>query len=117
MLTGNEQEQLKREYYSKNTLIRLPPGKFLESLEFITAEKEKWAKRFHPLVLINGEPKIGEGTKIGIISEVYDKAGIVSIGAGCDIGSFVAINCADSSAKATHRDSSIRCRPITIDES
>jgi len=58
-----------------------------------------WKKaedRFHPLVLINGNPEIGGGTKIGIFSEVYDKGGIVKIGKHCDIASFVAINCADS---------------------
>jgi len=52
--------------------------------------------RFDPLVLINGDPEIGENTRIGIFSEVYDKGGIVKIGRGCDIASFVAINCADS---------------------
>ena len=53
-------------------------------------------RRFHKLVLINGKPKIGAGTQIGIFSEVYDKGGIVEIGDDCDIASFVAINCADS---------------------
>ena len=53
-------------------------------------------RRFHKLVLINGKPKIGAGTRIGIFSEVYDKGGIVTIGGHCDIASFVAINCADS---------------------
>ena len=53
-------------------------------------------RRFHKLVLINGKPKIGAGTQIGIFSEVYDKGGIVTIGTDCDIASFVAINCADS---------------------
>lgn len=53
-------------------------------------------RRFPKEVLINGEPEIGEGTRIGIFSEVYDKGGIVKIGKDCDIASFVAINCSDS---------------------
>ena len=60
----------------------------------LTYKKEE--PRFHSLVLINGEPEIGPCTTIGIFSEIYDKGGIVKIGKGCDLASFVAINCADS---------------------
>ena len=52
--------------------------------------------RFHPLVWINGDPEIGEGTFIGAMSEVNAKGARVLIGKNCDIGSFVSINCADS---------------------
>jgi len=52
--------------------------------------------RFHPLVWINGEPEIGEGTFIGAMSEVNAKGARVVIGNNCDIASFVSINCADS---------------------
>lgn len=52
--------------------------------------------RFHPLVWINGDPDIGEGTYIGGFSEVNAKGARVRIGRHCDIASFVAINVADS---------------------
>ena len=74
-------------------------------------------RRFHKLVLINGKPKIGAGTRIGIFSEVYDKGGIVKIGAYCDIASFVAINCADSHRRTigfSSADGYPDIRPITI---
>ena len=52
--------------------------------------------KYHPLVHILGEPKIGEGTYIGLYSEINANKAIVEIGINCDIASFVAINCADS---------------------
>lgn len=52
--------------------------------------------RFHPLVWINGDPEIGEGTYIGGFSEINAKGARVVIGSHCDIASFVAINAADS---------------------
>ena len=70
--------------------------------------------RFHELVLINGNPVIGDGTKIGVLSEIYDKGGIVKIGANCDIASFVAINCADSHARTLGHAETVDCRPIEI---
>lgn len=70
--------------------------------------------RFHELVLINGTPQIGEETKIGIFSEVYDKGGIVKIGANCDIASFVAINCADSHRKTLGLSDEVELLPIEI---
>jgi acetyltransferase-like isoleucine patch superfamily enzyme len=51
---------------------------------------------FHPLVLINGEPEIGENVYIGAFSEVNAKEVNVIIKNDCDIASFVAINAADS---------------------
>ena len=51
---------------------------------------------YHPLVWIKGDPQIGEGTYIGGFSEVNAKGARVTIGRGCDIASFVAINAADS---------------------
>ena len=76
--------------------------------------KLRTAPRFHELVLINGDPEIGEGTKIGIFSEVYDKGGIVRIGANCDIASFVAINCADSHKRNVGMTDAIERLPIRI---
>jgi acetyltransferase-like isoleucine patch superfamily enzyme len=52
--------------------------------------------KYHPMVHILGNPKIGEGTYIGLYSEINATKAIVSIGEECDIASFVAINCADS---------------------
>ena len=54
------------------------------------------ANRFHPLVWINGNPQVGPDTYIGGFSEVNAKGARVTIGANCDIASFVAINVADS---------------------
>jgi len=51
---------------------------------------------YHPLVWINGEPEIGQGTYIGGFSELYAKGAQLIIGKDCDIASFVAINVADS---------------------
>lgn len=51
---------------------------------------------YHPLVMIHGDPKIGKNVCIGAFSEIYAKGAKVEIGDGCDIASFVAINCADS---------------------
>ena len=66
---------------------------FQRALLFATGNK---ANPYHPLVLITGEPKIGKGTYIGAFSEVNAHGARVEIGEGCDIASFVAINCADS---------------------
>ena len=52
--------------------------------------------RFHPMVLINGSPSIGNNVYMGAFSEIYAKGAKVIIGDNCDIASFVAINCADS---------------------
>lgn len=52
--------------------------------------------RFHPLVWILGEPEIGAEVYIGGMSEVNARGARVVIGDGCDIASFVSINCADS---------------------
>ncbi len=56
--------------------------------------------RFHPLVHILGEPEIGQGTSIGLFSEINANHCKVVIGEECDIASFVAINGADSHQKA-----------------
>lgn len=56
--------------------------------------------RFHPLVWINGDPEVGQGTYIGGFSEINAKGARVVIGANCDIASFVAINVASSHRRA-----------------
>jgi acetyltransferase-like isoleucine patch superfamily enzyme len=69
---------------------------------------------FHPLVWINGEPEIGPGTYIGGFSEVNAKHARVSIGANCDIASFVAINVADSHRSCIGLSQRPACRDIVI---
>ena len=52
--------------------------------------------KFHPMVWINGDPEIADDVYIGGFSEVNAKGAKVVIEKGCDIASFVSINCADS---------------------
>lgn len=72
--------------------------------------------RFHPMVWIHGEPIIGKNVCIGGMSEVYAKGARVEIGDGCDIASFVAINCADSHERCLGLSESIKKRDIVIEE-
>ena len=72
--------------------------------------------RFHPLVQINGNPEIGEEVYIGFFSEVNAKGATVQIGKGCDIASFVSINCADSHKKTIGIASEISRKDIIIGE-
>jgi len=69
---------------------------------------------FHPLVWINGEPVIGEGTYIGGFSEINAKGAKVIIGKKCDIASFVAINVADSHRRCIELDNTNDNQSITI---
>lgn len=71
---------------------------------------------YHPLVWINGKPKIGKGVSIGFFSEVNAKGASVSIGDGCDIASFVAINCADSHKRCLGLSDEIARRDITLED-
>ena len=70
--------------------------------------------RFHPLVCIKGNVEIGEGTFIGFLSEVNGVESRVEIGKGCDIASFVSINCADSHKRCIDRAHDIERRGIKI---
>jgi|GEM_PF-132815 len=71
--------------------------------------------RFHPLVWINGDPQIGNDVYIGGMSEINAKGANVSIGDGCDIASFVAINCADTHKKCIGLSDKPCCKDITIE--
>ncbi len=71
---------------------------------------------YHPLVWINGSPEIGSGTSIGAFSEVFAKGARVVIGKGCDIASFVVINCADSHLRCIGLADHNVCRDIHIGE-
>ena len=79
-------------------------------LELIKNKKNK----FHPLVWINGNPKIGKNTYIGGFSEINAKGSEVKIGNNCDIASFVSINVADSHKKTIKISNKIDKRKITI---
>lgn len=72
--------------------------------------------RFHPLVWIVGEPDIGEDVYIGGFSEVNAKGARVTIGAHCDIASFVSINCADSHKKCIGLSKDVERQNIIIEE-
>lgn len=70
--------------------------------------------QFHPLVIITGDPQIGENVYIGAFSEVNAKEAKVKIGNNCDIASFVAINVADSHKKCIGISDDIERRNIFI---
>ena len=72
------------------------------------------ANPYHPLVWINGNPKIGSSVSIGGFSEINAKNAKVFIGDNCDIASFVTINCADSHKKCIGLTDSIERRDIFI---
>lgn len=72
------------------------------------------SNRFHPLVWINGDPEIGEGTFIGAMSEVNAKGSRIVIGKNCDIASFVSINCADSHKRCIGLEQDIKRQPIEL---
>lgn len=71
---------------------------------------------YHPLVWINGEPRIGSGTYIGGFSEVNAKGAHVRIGRNCDIASFVAINVADSHRHCIGLAKINECADITVED-
>lgn len=71
---------------------------------------------FHPLVWVVGTPQIAEGVYIGGFSEVNARGAVVRIGSGCDIGSFVSINCTDSHKRCIGLADDIERRDITLEE-
>jgi acetyltransferase-like isoleucine patch superfamily enzyme len=74
------------------------------------------SNRFHPLVWINGTPEIAEGVFIGGLSEVNAKGARVQIGEGCDIGSFVSINVADSHRRCLGLAATVDRRDIVLED-
>jgi acetyltransferase-like isoleucine patch superfamily enzyme len=72
--------------------------------------------KFHPMVWINGEPEIADDVYIGGFSEINAKGAKVTIGKGCDIASFVSINCADSHKKTIGIENEIARKNILIGE-
>jgi acetyltransferase-like isoleucine patch superfamily enzyme len=69
---------------------------------------------FHPLVFINGTPKVGKNVYIGLFSEINSRGAEVVIGDDCDIASFVSINVTDSHMKCIGLKKEIQRKPITI---
>lgn len=71
---------------------------------------------FHPLVFIQGKPKIGKNVYIGLFSEINAKGANVLIGNNCDIASFVSINVADSHKKCIGMVEDVERKNITIED-
>ena len=72
------------------------------------------ANPYHPLVWINGNPKIGKNVVISGFSEINAKHVNITIGDNCDIASFVAINAADSHNKCLGLSNEIERKDIFI---
>ena len=79
--------------------------------EFTNFKKNK----FHPLIWINGTPKIGKNVTIGFFSEINSKNVKIIIGDDCDIASFVAINTADSHKKCIGLAKNIERKDIILE--
>jgi acetyltransferase-like isoleucine patch superfamily enzyme len=79
-------------------------------LRFIENKKNS----YHPLVWINGNPKIGKNVYIGGFSEVNAKGSKITIGNNCDIASFVTINVSDSHLKTIKKNKNIIKKNIII---
>jgi acetyltransferase-like isoleucine patch superfamily enzyme len=73
------------------------------------------ANPYHPLVWINGNPKIGKNVVISGFSEINAKYVNVVIGDNCDIASFVAINSADSHKRCIGLSEKIERKSIKIE--
>ncbi len=87
-------------------------SEFQELFSSLTSFKKN---TFHPLVWINGNPKIGKNVLIGFFSEVNAKEAEITIGDNCDIASFVAINAADSHKRCIGLLDKIERKDIVIE--
>tara|TARA_B100001057_G_scaffold495782_1_gene595595 strand:- start:1725 stop:2186 length:462 start_codon:yes stop_codon:yes gene_type:complete len=87
---------------------------YLKFKDFFLKFVENKKNRFHPLVWINGSPKIGKNVYIGGFSEVNAKGAKIEIGNNCDIASFVSINVADSHLKTINKTKKISKKKIII---
>jgi acetyltransferase-like isoleucine patch superfamily enzyme len=72
---------------------------------------------FHPLVWVTGQPQIGDNVYIGANSILNAQGANLVIGSGCDIASFVTINCADSHLKTIGLAPQISRKDIFIGKS
>lgn len=85
--------------------------KFKEFFFKLIVNKEN---NYHPLVWINGKPKINKNVYIGGFSEVNAKGAKIEIGDNCDISSFVSINVSDSHLKTVRLKKNISKKNIFI---
>src|SRR3990167_5135508 len=79
-----------------------------------TGRREWVDPPFHPLVIVNGDVRCGEGVSVGYFSELHATGSTIEIGDGADIASFVAINCADSHKRNVGMTDAIERLPIRI---
>ncbi|MBN1456892.1 MAG: acyltransferase [Sedimentisphaerales bacterium] len=86
-----------------------------EFLSLLVETLELRNNPFHPLVFINGQPKIGQNVSIGFFSEINAKNSEIVIGDNCDIASFVAINCADSHNRCLEIEKEIARKSIILE--
>jgi acetyltransferase-like isoleucine patch superfamily enzyme len=84
--------------------------------DFFLRMMDNKENQFHALVWIHGEPRIGKNVYIGGFSEVNAQGSSVTIGDGCDIASFVAINVADSHRQCLGLSDEVDRRPIVIED-
>lgn len=71
---------------------------------------------FHPLVWIIGEPEFGRNVFVGAFSLINARGSRLTIGDGCDIASFVAINVADSHKRCLGLAGEIEREPIVLED-
>ncbi|MBA7512706.1 2,3,4,5-tetrahydropyridine-2,6-dicarboxylate N-acetyltransferase [subsurface metagenome] len=95
--------------------IKKEPGLKKELLSLLVEIFDLHKNPFHPLVFVNGKPKIGKNVYIGLFSEINAKKGEIIIGDDCDIASFVSINIADSHGLCIGLDVEIKREPIIIE--
>jgi len=97
------------------TNIKEEPELRKEFLSLLIKFLDLRSNPFHPLVFINGKPKIGKNVYVGLFSEVNAKGSEVIIGDNCDIASFVSINVADSHRLCLGLEDKIGRKPIIIE--
>lgn len=95
--------------------LRSDVGLKKEFLSAIISSLDLRENAFHPLVFINGDPKMGSNVCVGFFSEINAKSVQVSIGDNCDIASFVSINAADSHLRCLGLSSEIDRKPIVLE--
>ena len=86
----------------------------IEFKEKVINTLELTDNKFHPLVHILGKQIIGDGTYIGLYSEINANKAEIRIGKNCDIASFVSINCADSHKLTIGLEKNIERKDIII---
>lgn len=90
-------------------------NKYQEFQKFFLRFTQNIKNDYHPLVWINGKPKIGKNVYIGGFSEINAKGAKVNIGSNCDIASFVSINVSDSHFKTIKLKDKILSKNIKIE--